>query len=267
MKHFMIAALSAAVLFTSCKKESVSDIQPGDKGELEIEFDNIVGDQNLILNTGNYTNAAGEAYTITTFKYYISNIQLKKTDGTTYTVTKDSSYFLVDESAPSQLITLDDIPAGDYSGLSFVVGVDSLKSTAPLAERKGVLDPAGDGADMYWTWNSGYIFLKMEGTSPVVMMADKKYYYHIGGFGGYSSPTINNIKTISLTAPAGMSAQVRKNKAEAPHFHLFADAAKVLNGPTNVSIGANSMVMFSPYSVNIANNYQSMFKIDHVHND
>ena len=267
MKHLLLTAVAAAVLFSSCKKESESDIQPGDKGEVEIEFDNIVGDQNLALNTGNYTNAAGESYKITTFKYYISNIQLKKTDGSTYTVPKDSSYFLIDESAPSQLITLKDIPAGDYSGVNFVLGVDSLKSTAPLGERTGVLDPAGAGADMYWTWNSGYIFLKMEGTSPVVMMADKKFYYHIGGFGGYSSPTINNIKSITLTAPMGMSAQVRKNKAEAPHFHLFADAAKVLNGTTNVSIAANSMVMFAPFSVNIANNYQSMFRIDHVHND
>ena len=119
---------------------------------------------------------------------------------------------------------------------------------------------------MYWVWNSGYIFLKLEGTSTVLPAADNAFFYHIGGFGGYNSPTINNIKSITLTS-TGAAAEVRKNKPEAPHIHILADALKVLNGPTPISIAANPMVMFNPFSVNIANNYQSMFKIDHIHND
>jgi len=267
MKRLSIYTLALAAALASCKKENKSDIEPGGKGELTIEFDNVVGAQNLQLNSGSYTNANGEPYTISAFDYYVSNIRLKKTDGSEYTVPKNESYFLIKESNTSQRITLKDIPAGDYTGFSFVLGVDSLKSAAPLDQRTGVLDPAGEGADMYWTWNSGYIFLRMEGTSPVATSADKKFYYHIGGFGGYSSTTINNIKTITLNAPSGMTAKVRQNKPRAPEVHLFVDAAKVMNGATNVSIAANSTVMFSPFSVNIANNYQHMFIIDHIHND
>jgi hypothetical protein len=199
--------------------------------------------------------------------YYISNIVLLNENGSTYSVPKDSSYFLIKEENPTQLISLKNIPAGNYKSIQFVLGVDSVMCAAPLDQRKGVLDPAAGGAGMYWSWNSGYIFLKLEGTSNAVTAADKKYRYHIGGFGGYSSATINNIKKISLNAPMGQLAKVRQNKPEAPHIHILADAATVFSGKTNVSLAANGTVMFSPYSVFVAENYTQMFSIDHIHND
>src|SRR5690606_14877617 len=93
----LITALSV-FLFTSCKKEKV---EPGyddlNLAPLSVEFDNIAGGQNLYLNTGSYTNAAGETYSISTLQYYISNIKVKKPDGTEYVVPQDSSYFLIRE--------------------------------------------------------------------------------------------------------------------------------------------------------------------------
>lgn len=265
MKRISIVYLAALLLFGSCKKESTTpDFSATDKGSIEIEFDNVAGGEDLVLNTGVYNNAAGETYNITKFNYYISNIILKNEDGTAYAVPQDDSYFLVQEDdEATHVVELEDVPAGNYTGITFTVGVDSAKCAAPVDERTGVLDPAAGGADMYWGWNSGYIFLKMEGTSTASAMGD--FYYHIGGFGGYSSTTINNIKTISLTIPGGAKGTVRKDIT--PEMHLLIDAKKVLDGTTNVSIAANSMVMFTDYSVNIANNYASMFTIDHVHND
>jgi len=266
MKMFYSLLITVMAL-AACKKEAQPEFLPTDKGDLVVEFDNIVGGSDLQLNTGTYTNAVGEQFKISMLNYYISNIVLTREDGTTYALPKDSSYFLIKEENPSQEIKLNNIPAGNYTSIAFVLGVDSLKNTAPVGERTGALDPAGDGAGMYWSWNSGYIFLKMEGPADVATSADKKFRYHIGGFGGYSSTTINNIKKVNLTMPAGSSAQVRQNKPHAPHIHILADASKVMNGSTNVSIAANTTVMFNPYSVNIANNYAGMFSIDHVHND
>lgn len=265
MKRTSIVCLAAFSIFASCKKESSTpDFSSTDKGSIEIEFDNIAGGEDLALTTGIYTNAVGETYSITKFNYYISNIVLKNENGTDYTVPQDESYFLIEEeNEATHVAELENVPAGNYTGITFTIGVDSLKCAAPVEERTGVLDPAAGGADMYWSWNSGYIFLKMEGTSSASAMGD--FMYHIGGFGGYSSATINNIKNISLTIPGDATATVRKDVT--PEMHLFVDAKKVLDGSTNISIAANSMVMFSDYSVNIANNYAGMFKIDHVHND
>ncbi|MBN8666068.1 MAG: hypothetical protein J0M30_01105 [Chitinophagales bacterium] len=267
MKMFYSLLITLVTFTSACKKEAQPEFLPGDKGELVLEFDNIVGGTDLQLNTGVYTNAAGEEFKISMLNYYISNIVLTNEDGTTYTMPRDSSYFLIKEENPSREIELGNVPAGNYTGISFLLGIDSTKNTAPVGERTGCLDPAGDGAGMYWTWNSGYIFLKMEGPADAATSADKKFRYHIGGFGGYSSTTINNIKKFNLAVPAGSRAEVRKDKAHGPVIHILADAAKVMNGSTNVSIAANTTVMFSPYSVNIANNYAGMFSVDHVHND
>lgn len=263
-----IFAFAATLCLFSCKKNSVSEIQTGDTGSIILEFDNVVGPNDIQLNTATYSNALNEQFTVSTLDYFVSNIRLKKIDGSEYIVPRDSSYFLIKEDAPgSHEIRLSNIPAGDYSSFSFVIGVDSLKNVAPISERTGVLDPAGQAAGMYWTWNSGYIFLKMEGSSPASTTDDKKIYYHIGGFGGFDSPTMNNIKTVTLEAPAGMTAKIRKDAQRSPVVHIFADASKILDGDTNVSIAQYSMVHFADISATIANNYATMFSIDHIHND
>jgi hypothetical protein len=201
-------------------------------------------------------------------KYIVSNFKIKKADGTSYTINQDSCYFLIKESDPSSRFAKLKVPEGDYTSLTFTLGVDSLRSTMDISKRTGALDPSGGMEDgMYWGWNSGYIFLKMEGTSaqaPVDPTGNRKYRYHIGGFGGYSAPTINNIKSITIDLTARGIAQVRSNKQA--NIHLFADISKVLSGTTTVSIAANPQVMFSDYSVNIANNYATMFTHDHTEN-
>jgi hypothetical protein len=266
--------LSLVVLtFAACKKED-EEFDSNDKGQVVLEFDNIVGGKDLQLNTGSYTNVSGEDFKVTTFNYYISNIILTKEDGSTYVVPQNESYFLIKEAdATTHEVTLSNVPAGNYTAASFTIGVDSLKNTADIAQRTGVLDPAAGGQGMYWKWNSGYIFMKLEGTSAVAPYDDatksNPFWYHIGGFGGMTSKTINNIKKATVKAGAGVEAEeavAKVRKDTKPSFHILVDAAKVFEGPTKLSIKANPIEMFSPYSVNIANNYQNMFSLDHIHN-
>lgn len=268
-KLFLLTGLLS--FLASCKKDIT---EPGynetDLAPLSLEFDNIVGGQNLILNNVNFVNAAGEIYNIQLLQYFISNIKVYKADGTVFTVNQDSSYFLIKEAAPETRFARVKVPEGDYTKVSFILGVDSVRSTMDIRERTGVLDPAGwmdDG--MYWGWNPGYIFLKMEGVSPQAPLDPtgvRKYRYHIGGFGGYNptAPTINNIKIITADLNARGIAQVRKGRNA--NIHFFVDLDKVFSGSTTVSLAANPQVMFSEYSVNIANNYATMFTHDHTEN-
>lgn len=260
MKHFSVALVLLFAL--SCKKNN--DTLSDTPGELSIEFDNIAGDKNLQLNTGVYTNAAGEQFSISVLQYFISNIKLKKSDGTEYVVPQDSSYFMINESdEESQSVELK-VPQGDYTSLTFTVGVDSLRSTMDISKRTGVLDPANyTDHGMYWGWNSGYIFLKMEGKSAVAP-GDGTFRYHIGGFGGYSAPSINNIKQVTLNLSTAGAAKVREDKET--NIHLLADVLKVFTGASNISIAANATVMSGTFSANIANNYAGMFRHDHTEN-
>jgi hypothetical protein len=268
--HKLFACTAIALIaFASCKKEKQ---EPGyneeDLAPLSIEFDNIVGGQNLYLNSGSYTNAAGETYSIGLLQYFISNIKVRKADGTEYVVPQDNSYFLIKEGDEDFSEALVNVPEGDYTSLTFTIGVDSLRSTMDVSKRTGVLDPSGGMNDgMYWGWNSGYIFLKMEGISaaaPVDGTGQHKFRYHIGGFGGYDAPTINNIRTVTLDLSERGTALVRKNKKA--NVHLMVDIDKVLSGSTTVSIAANPTVMFGDYSAFIADNYAQMFRHDHTEN-
>jgi hypothetical protein len=75
-----------------------------------------------------------------------------------------------------------------YNSMQFNVGIDS--STQVSGVMGGDLDPVHG---MYWTWQSGYIDIKMEGV--VYSAATKKeVQYHIGGY----QPPFNALRKIQL---------------------------------------------------------------------
>lgn len=256
---YLLSILSLITI--SCDDD---DVNPDEKGSLKIEFDNRIGEEDLELNT-DYTNASGETFRIAKLNYYISNIRLRRSSGDDFVVPQDSSYFLImEDDAESQMVAINGIPAGDYNEVTFTIGVDSLRSTMDVSKRAGVLNPAQGHDGMYWTWNSGYIFFKMEGTSPAAPAdQENKFYYHIGGYGGYDSPTLNNIRDVTVSMGSAR-AEVRPNKT--PQVHIHADVQEFFKSPNPFRIADYSLVMFSEFSKKISENYVNMFKYDHVHN-
>ncbi|MCA0365723.1 MAG: hypothetical protein LCH67_16905 [Bacteroidetes bacterium] len=255
----LILAILSVTIY-SCEK--ADEIGPNDKNSLSLNFDNMVGTEDLVMGSKTYTNTSGEKFTVTTLNYFISNIELKKADGSVLKYA--DQYFLVKESdKASQTVTLNDVPAADYVSLTYTVGVDSAKSVTDVSKRTGVLDPASYGADnMYWSWNSGYIFFKMEGNSDNITATNKKYQFHIGGFGGLSAPTANNLKKITVDLSAS-NAKVRKNIA--PEVHISVDVQKVFGA--NIKLAASPIIMNPTLGVPVSANYKNSFALEHVHND
>lgn len=261
-------ALASALLMVSCSfPDEKDDTDPIETGSIQLQFDNIVGNQDLQLDSTRYMNAVGEDFTVNKLNYYISNIKLIRMDGSMFTVPQDSSYFLVREAnSASQNLTIRNVLTGDYTGIEFVVGVDSLRSVMDPSQpgRKGILDkdtgPTNDEA-MYWDWNPGYIFLKLEGSSDSATTANGKYYYHIGGFGGRTEKTLNNLKSIKLTFP-GQKAIVTTSIVS--KVLIQADILKVFNGPVQLSIKKSPSLMFSDSSKYVADNYAGMFSVKEI---
>ena len=258
MKFFSFPAAVlalAALSLASCKKDEAA---PNQVGTVDLAFEQTVGTAPLTLATQTYTTPAGDQFKITTFKQYISNIKLTKTDGSTYAV--PDSYFLLDASNASTLeLPLKNIPVGDYKSLTFTVGVDSARNVS--GAQTGALDPNNN---MFWTWNSGYIYTKLEGTSPQAPKAsgatEGGLVFHIGGF---KSPN-NTIRTVTLPFPTGTNLLVRTDHA--PEVHLNADVMKMFTGPTTVRFSTLSNTMGGPNSVLVANNYAAgMFSVEHIH--
>ncbi|WP_199141986.1 MbnP family protein [Pedobacter sp. ASV12] len=269
----------AAAMLSSCSKKSdpAPAFEEKNLAPFSVEFDNIVGDRTLTFNNtaSPYTNAAGDKFTVSMVQYFISNIKVSTADGHTYAVDQDKSYFLIKGADKSTRFAKVEVPEGDYTKLSFIVGVDSLRSTMDLSKRTGVLDPAAggghDSGGMYWGWNAGYIFFRLEGNSPSVPdnadgdpTGQKQFKYHIGFFGGYNAPTINNIRQVTIDLTTAGVAKVRKDRQS--NVHLFVDIMKVFNGKNQFNIAAHPNVMFSDYSASIADNLTQLFRHDHTEN-
>lgn len=230
--------------------------------QLVLRFNHRVGGQQLVTDSVTYKTAASEPFTISLLQYFISNIELTMKDGRKFPLPKKESFFLVKQDLDSSKTLVLHVPEGVYTAISFLVGVDSMTSTLPIEERTGVLDPGRDMAaseSMYWTWNSGYIFFKMEGSSPAIP-ADKtgfrQFEYHIGGYGGYNSPTINNIRRITLPLPAKAPLQVRNNKKALVNIHF-----NVLQVIDHIDLSKEHHIMLTPASSRIAGNYAKAFSL------
>ena len=240
MKRFFFL-IAIITIVTSCKKDEDPEYNSSVKAPFSIEFDHVAGSSNLLLNTGTYTNATGQNFTITKVKYYVSNFKLTNVDGSVYNVPPAESYFLIDESiAQSSRKPVLNLPEGEYKTISFLVGVDSLRNTMDVAQRTGVLDVAGAATDMYWSWNSGYIFFKLDGTSPAITTMGGVFQYHVGGFGGYNTATVNNLRTITIDLTNRGNAKVKTGRQA--NVHLIVDVLKAVNGNTNLNFATTSMI-------------------------
>lgn len=244
---------SSAAVFVGCQKADDPLVAPPvtTPGEVDLQFTNVVGTKPLNLDGTAYATPAGETFTVSTLEYYVTNIKLTRSDGTEYAA--PNLYFLVDQRKPaSQHLALTGVPAGTYTRLSFVLGVDAATTQADPLQLTGALNPANN---MYWTWNTGHIFMKMEGT---VTSASPAYPLtcHIGG---YAAP-YDAIVTVALPLP---SSTLTVNGDHTPTLFVQADVLKLFDGVNHITLSQYSNAMRpGAEALRVAQNYQAgMFSI------
>jgi hypothetical protein len=221
---------------------------------LRIEISHVVGEAPLQLGDS-YTSAAGDSWSAERLRYYLSNFRLRRADGGWFVnpQSADSSrgYFLVDEAdGASKQFQIGPLPAGVYSGLEFLVGVDAARNTA--GAQTGTLDPA---RGLFWTWNTGYIFFQFDGHSPQSSDAEHALSYHLGGGAGAPARSVFLQFQSPLEITADTSAEV----------HLYADLARLFDGAHTLRPAAIPTLADAAASAEVADNSASLFRIDHVH--
>ena len=252
MKRPLFFVLFSLTFLSACQSGE-TDVKPEEQAStLLLTFENVVGNLPLVLNEVTYSNPVGEAFTVSKFNYYLSNIRLKKADGSEYLVPE--SYFLLQHlDALADTLVLNEVPAGEYTGVSFVLGVDSARNCS--GAQTGALDPANG---MFWNWNTGYIFLKLEGSSPQSGNANGNFLYHVGGYKGAT----NAIRTITPDLRE-QTFTVRTGKR--PELHFRVNVLEILKTPEDISFATTYVVHTPADGVKLANNYQDMFRFDHLH--
>ena len=260
MKIFLYATLVVASIISvaSCKKTANENPAPISTGQFRVEFEHVVGANMLEFNTANtqYTNNVSETFNVTMLKYYVSNVVLTKSDNIEYTL--PNSYNLVNASSPeTAVLSFNNIPLGNYKSIKFLLGVDSTQNVS--GSQKGALDPANG---MFWDLNNGYVFLKLEGTSPQSTAADNFIAYHVGGF--RNTNNTNALKTIELSFE---TAVLKVGTVGNPQVHISVDVSQILKTPTDISFATSPTChMPGELAKSIANNYADMFSFEHIHN-
>ncbi|GEP93788.1 MbnP family protein [Chitinophaga cymbidii] len=239
--YFLTACL---FLFAACRKDTV------EQGTMELEFRNVAGNQPLTLNTATYQNAEGENFTISAFKYYLSNFSLVKMDNSE--VKLPAAYFLVDQANEASRVIKLAAPKGEYRAVKFLVGVDSTRNVS--GAQTGALDVVHG---MFWSWNSGYIMAKLEGYSPASTAPENRLTFHIGGFRKENSA----IQEVLLTAPISLTVE----SGRLPQLMIDADALAWFNQPFPIKFATTSTIHVpGEDAAKIAANYRNMFRITSV---
>ncbi len=213
--------------------------------ELTIRFHHIAGNSALVFGDTVQTGP-GEKITIEKFRYYVSSFSVKDENGKTYRL--PAAYYLVDENEPASKTIVMKVPAEKITAIRFLLGVDSIRNVSGI--QTGALDPL---KGMFWTWNSGYIMAKLEGTCEGLAAAGQRFTYHIGGF----RTGMNTLHEIEITIPSPRSVSVG--------LDINADILKWFSGKQDIRI-KETPVCHSPgkLAVAIADNYSQMFSLKEV---
>ncbi len=251
-KQFLSGCICLSFLaFAACKKNTTDTAATG---TVKITFTNTIKGNPIVFNSTTYTNPFAEQYTISKFKYYVSNVVINNIDKS---AKEKDSYHLIDESNNASLSFSYAAEEDLYSTISFVLGVDSIKNVS--GAQTGALDPTND---MFWTWNSGYIMAKMEGNSPQSTVVNNKVEMHIGGFSGVN----NTLKTIILNLPTNKLLNVRARKTS--EIIITANFDTWWQGVNNIKIADNPIISTpGALAKKVADNYSNMFAIKEVTNN
>jgi hypothetical protein len=198
---------------------------------LVIQFRAYVHGAPLELNK-KYQNPFGEIFEITRFRFYAGKLAPVYSDAN-FKSKIPSHYHLIDFSDSATTRIELPVTAGIiYNGIQFQMGIDSADQNK--GAQSGALDPA---KGMFWTWNSGYINIKIEGISPFSTQPAHIFEYHIGGY----RDAYNTVWQIKLYGTNNQSFLISKENRII--IEVGMDLDYLFDGPTPVRIRETSSCM------------------------
>ena len=171
----------------------------------------------LILDSLRYETSANETFSISRLSYLLSEFELQSMAGNWQAVPNSIQW--IDARKHRTQILLNSIPEGDFKAIRFSIGLsEAINHSDPnLYAAKHPLNPSLN--NLHWNWQTGYIFLALEGT----------YRQSNGQLSGYVYHFANDPQrtTITLTLPKNISANAT--------LDIDFDIAALLNVPAPIS--------------------------------
>jgi hypothetical protein len=214
MKNIIFILMVVSIFF-SCKKDDPTPPTPAADKYVSITVDPTYGNQTLYLDSV-FTTSEGYKVKFTDLKFYVSALR----NGTD-TLTKAA---LFDFSSTGNLLTR---IIGDYNKFSVLQGnigvIQSLNHLDPSAFPNDSPLNISNAGTMHWGWNTGYIFISIEGKTDTIPDANlnlnHSFSFHVG--------TDNFLETMSFSNVNWQSISDNENR-----FKLKLDLLSFLQSPT-----------------------------------
>lgn len=199
-KLFAILCLAASTTFlSSCNQDGCTDpnainydadasnddgtcvYEAAQTSTITLHAHSKMGTSDFAYNT-EVTNWEGRKVKFTLAQMYLSNFSFRTDDGTDVAI--DDSYILIKPG--TMMYELGELPNAHYSRMDFLFGVDSVANTQtdPASWPSGHALSSNNPDHAFWSWNSGFIFVKVEGmvdtTADMSGTANAPFIYHIG---------------------------------------------------------------------------------------
>jgi hypothetical protein len=248
----IIAATLLTIFFSCRKKDTTTSTPPTPKGDLyfhlHTNIDTTEADSGIVCS-----DAAGRKFQLNIAQFYLSGIALKKTDGSVYNI---SGAYVLKTISEEVYMVASGVPAGNYSSVSFNVGIDaSTNQTDPASHSPGPL-AMQDPSMWFGSTSQGYIFVNVQG------LADTSATHT----GTVNYPFSYKLGTSSLLRTVNMPSQAFSVVAnQSAVVHMVADCGKLLEGVNFKT--QNSATPFGnaaevSTAAQIANNIQNMFRYE-----
>lgn len=225
MKQFLPAVVILAILFQSCEPEVIPIAGTG--GKIVLEFVHQVKGNPLITDTMCYVNEAGNPYEVNELKYFISDVFLRRNDGSRARIEAETAIHYVDIDIPATLTwnVYDTIPEGTYDSISFIFG---------LIENRNVsfafVNPPE--VNMFWPdiLGGGYHYLMLNGKWKDPQDLVSPFDMHLGIGQLYSGTTtsvdsitgyVQNYFTVTLPLP---DLSIRQNSLSTIQLEMDIDS-------------------------------------------
>jgi len=125
MKNSIFLLLLALLItFISCKEKPIEEKSVF----FTLLFDHRINNRKIVLDTQSYYNEAKNKYLVNEVKYFISSLQLHKSDGSKVNIRQDGGIHYVDMDYQRTLAwnISEYIPEGDYDAISFIFGMNEV---------------------------------------------------------------------------------------------------------------------------------------------
>lgn len=172
-KRLLVYSLSVLFLL-SCGQQKE---QTGTSGFLTFNIEHSVNGLPLEVDEFLYTNEAGNQYMVTEIQWFISDIALINDQGNRFVLPEEESIFYIDSDieASLQIKFNTKIPAGNYSGISFILGINEEKNKS----LRFVNPPE---SFMFWPeyLGGGYHYMKLNGKWINEAGLPEPFNFHLG---------------------------------------------------------------------------------------